>query len=131
MIHDELILRVDILIINIPTVHGLLAIVTRRSLPPRTSGARDYFELFHLSIQSFFETIKLSLSKKVHFWTILSYVPHYTACNVSSWLDPSCLCTSNINLYIHWLIFSNDSKCGGIHGLSPCLTFLFLAQSLV
>ena len=39
---------------------------------------------------------------------------------------PSCLHTSNI----HSLIFSNDSKCGGIHGLSPCLTFLFSAQSL-
>ena len=43
---------------------------------------------------------------------------------------PSCLRTFNINLHIHSLIFSNDSKCGGIRGLSPCLTSLFSAQSL-
>ena len=42
--HDELILRVDILIIqipNIPTVHGLLAIVTRRSPPLLERLARE------------------------------------------------------------------------------------------
>ena len=58
-------------------------------------------------------------------------IPNAMQYNVlGGYLRPSCLRTSNINLHIHSLIFSNDSKCGGIYGLSPCLTFLFSAQSL-
>ena len=58
-------------------------------------------------------------------------IPHAMQYNVlGGYSRPSCLRTSSINLHIHLLIFSNDSKCGGIHGLSPCFTFLFSAQSL-
>ena len=61
-------------------------------------------------------------------------MPHYTACNAVQcigWIFETVLSAHfQYNIHIHSLIFSNDSKCGGIYGLSPCLTFLLSAQSL-